>query len=387
MADTDEPLRPETIAAAHGVASDAAFGAVAPPLYLSSNYAFSGFEQPGRYDYGRAGNPTRDLLANALARLEGGAGAVVTASGMAALDLLVSQLPAGSGLLAPHDCYGGTMRLLKARAGLGQLALRFVDQRDSAAVGAALDAKPALMLIETPSNPLLRVVDLAALSAQAKRAGVRVAVDNTFLSPAFQRPIMLGADYVLHSTTKFLNGHSDVIGGAVIAADADAAKSLSQWANITGCGGSPFDSWLTLRGLRTLYPRLHQQQLSAMVIAEMLERHDGVCKVHYPGLASHPDHGLASRQQQGFGAMLSFELAEGRTAAQQWIEKLRVFTFAESLGGVESLVAHPETMTHADMGEAARRLAGIGPGLIRLSVGLEAEQDLVADLKHALTAG
>lgn len=386
MVDMEEPLRPETVAAAHGVASDAAFGAVAPPLYLSSTYAFSGFEEPRRYDYGRAGNPTRDLLADALARLEGGAGAVVTASGMAALDLLVSQLPAGSGILAPHDCYGGTMRLLKARAELGQLALRFVDQRDCTAVAAALDANPALMLVETPSNPLLRVVDIAGLAAQAKGAGVRVAVDNTFLSPALQRPILLGADYVIHSTTKFLNGHSDVIGGAVIAADPGAAESLSHWANIVGCTGSPFDAWLTLRGLRTLYPRLHQQQISAMVIAQMLERHPAVSAVHYPGLASHPDHGLASRQQQGFGAMLSFELVGGRDAVPRLIEKLRVFTFAESLGGVESLVAHPETMTHADMGEAARRLAGIGPGLLRLSVGLEAERDLVADLEYALTA-
>lgn len=386
MADTDEALRPETIAAAHGVASDAAFGAVAPPLYLSSTYEFAGFEEPRRYDYGRAGNPTRDLLAAALARLEGGAGAVVTASGMAALDLLVSQLPAGSGVLAPHDCYGGTMRLLKAREELGQLTLRLVDQRDSEAVAAALDDKTALMLIETPSNPLLRVVDIAALSAQAKAAGARVAVDNTFLSPALQRPILLGADYVIHSTTKFLNGHSDVIGGAVIAADADAARRLSHWANIVGCAGSPFDAWLTLRGLRTLYPRLHQQQISAMVIAQMLEHHSAVSAVHYPGLASHPDHGLASRQQQGFGAMLSFELVGGRAAAQRLIEKLRVFTFAESLGGVESLIVHPETMTHADMGDAARQLAGIGPGLLRLSVGLEAERDLVADLELALTA-
>ena len=386
MADTDEPLRPETIAAAHGVASDAAFGAVAPPLYLSSTYAFAGFEEPRRYDYGRAGNPTRDLLADALARLERGAGAVVTASGMAALDLLVSQVPAGSGVLAPHDCYGGTMRLLKAREELGQLTLRLVDQRDSAAVAAGLDDKPTLILIETPSNPLLRVVDIAALSAQAKAAGARVAVDNTFLSPALQRPILLGADYVVHSTTKFLNGHSDVIGGAVIAADASAATNLSQWANIVGCAGSPFDAWLTLRGLRTLYPRLHQQQTSAMVIAQMLEHHTAVSTVHYPGLASHPDHGLASRQQQGFGAMLSFELVGGRAAAQRLVERLRVFTFAESLGGVESLIVHPETMTHADMGDAARRLAGIGPGLLRLSVGLEAERDLVADLELALTA-
>ncbi|OWQ90565.1 cystathionine gamma-synthase [Sphingopyxis witflariensis] len=378
------PLRPETIAAAHGVASDAAFGAIAPPLYLSSTYEFAGFEQPRVYDYGRAGNPTRDLLADALARLEGGGGAVVTASGMAALDLVVSQLPAGAGVIAPHDCYGGTMRLLKAREQLGQLSLQLVDQRDCDAVGAALAGSPDLLLIETPSNPLLRVVDIAALSAQAKAAGAAVAVDNTFLSPALQRPIALGADYVIHSTTKYLNGHSDVIGGAVIAADAGKAERLSHWANVVGCSGSPFDAWLTLRGLRTLFPRMHQQQLSAMVIAQMLDHHPAVSAVHYPGLAAHPDHALAARQQLGFGAMLSFELAGGVDAVKRLIAALRLFTFAESLGGVESLIVHPATMTHADMGDAARHVAGIGAGLLRVSVGLEAEKDLVEDLAAGL---
>lgn len=386
MTERAEGLRPETIAAAHGVASDVAFGAIAPPLYLSSTYEFAGFEQPRAYDYGRAANPTRDLLATALAKLEGGAGAILTASGMAALDLIVSRLPAGAVVIAPHDCYGGTMRLLKAREQLGQVSLRLVDQRDGDAVAAALSGAPALMLIETPSNPLLRVVDIAALAARAKAAGAAVAVDNTFLSPALQRPLALGADYVIHSTTKYLNGHSDVIGGAVVAADAEQAASLSQWANIVGCGGSPFDAWLTLRGLRTLFPRMRQQQANAMAIARMLSDHPAVSAVHYPGLETHPDHALAARQQQGFGAMLSFDLAGGATAAKRLVAALRVFTFAESLGGVESLIVHPATMTHADMGDDARRVAGIGEGLLRVSVGIEAEHDLIEDMKAGLAA-
>ena len=386
MTERAEGLRPETIAAAHGVASDAAFGAIAPPLYLSSTYEFAGFEQPRAYDYGRAANPTRDLLATALAKLEGGAGAILTASGMAALDLIVSRLPAGAVVIAPHDCYGGTMRLLKAREQLGQVPLRLVDQRDGDAVAAALSGAPALMLIETPSNPLLRVVDIAALAARAKAAGAAVAVDNTFLSPALQRPLALGADYVIHSTTKYLNGHSDVIGGAIVAADAEQAASLSQWANIVGCGGSPFDAWLTLRGLRTLFPRMRQQQANAMAIARMLSDHPAVSAVHYPGLETHPDHALAARQQQGFGAMLSFDLAGGATAAKRLVAALRVFTFAESLGGVESLIVHPATMTHADMGDDARRVAGIGEGLLRVSVGIEAEHDLIEDMKAGLAA-
>ena len=386
MTERAQGLRPETIAAAHGVASDTAFGAIAPPLYLSSTYEFAGFEQPRAYDYGRAANPTRDLLATALAKLEGGAGAILTASGMAALDLIVSRLPAGAVVIAPHDCYGGTMRLLKAREQLGQVSLRLVDQRDGDAVAVALSGAPALMLIETPSNPLRRVVDIAALAARAKAAGAAVAVDNTFLSPALQRPLALGADYVIHSTTKYLNGHSDVIGGAVVAADAEQAASLSQWANIVGCGGSPFDAWLTLRGLRTLFPRMRQQQANAMAIARLLSDHPAVSAVHYPGLETHPDHALAARQQQGFGAMLSFDLAGGATAAKRLVAALRVFTFAESLGGVESLIVHPATMTHADMGDDARRVAGIGEGLLRVSVGIEAEHDLIEDKKAGLAA-
>lgn len=379
-------VQPETVAAAHGVASDTAFGAVAPPLYLSSTYEFAGFDTPRAYDYGRVGNPTRDLLGDAIARLEGGAGAVLTPSGMAAIDLLLNRLPVGSAVLAPHDCYGGTLRLLKERAGLGQLTLQLVDQSDNPAFRAALEDRPALVLIESPSNPLMRVVDIAALSALAKEAGARVAVDNTFLSPALQKPLLLGADYVLHSTTKFLNGHSDVIAGAVIAAEAEEARNLKRWANATGAIAAPFDSWLTLRGLRTLFARMAAQERNAMAVAQRLRSHSAVARVHYPGLADHPDHALAARQQKGFGAMMSFELDGGVPAVRRFVGHVRHFTLAESLGGVESLVAHPATMTHVDMGAEARAKAGIGDGLLRLSVGLEHIDDLLAGLEAGLSA-
>lgn len=379
-------IRPETIAAAYGVASDTAFASVVPPLYLSSTYEFTGYDQPRSYDYGRAGNPTRDILAGALAALEGGAGAVVTSSGMAAIDLLLGRLRRDDLVLAPHDCYGGTMRLAKARAERGHFRLRLVDQGNEESVDAALSERPALLLIETPSNPLMRVVDIASLAEKAKRVGTEVAVDNTFLSPALQRPIEFGADYVIHSTTKYLNGHSDVIGGAVIAADAAKADELKYWSNVVGSAGAPFDAWLTLRGLRTLHPRMRQQQTSAMAIAEHLAQHPAVSTVYYPGLAAHLTHAIAVRQQKGFGAMLSFELAGGVKAVRRFLEEVRFFTLAESLGGVESLVSHPGTMTHLDMGEAVRAEAGITDRLLRLSIGLEAEQDLLEGLDRGLAA-
>lgn len=386
MSDPDKPSPdPATLAAAFGVAEDMAYGAIAPPLYMSSTYEFAGYNQPRLYDYGRGGNPTRDLLAEALAKLEGGAGGVITSSGMAALDLLVSRLGPDDLILAPHDCYGGTMRLLKARTSRGHCSVCFVDQSDDVAFVAALEEAPALVLIETPSNPLMRVVDIAALSLQAKEAGAAVAVDNTFLSPAIQRPITLGADYVVHSTTKYLNGHSDVIGGAVIAADPAEVQELRHWANVVGSAGAPFDSWLTLRGLRTLFARMQVQQSNALAVAKWLEQHPVVSRVHYPGLPTHPGHAIASRQQDGFGAMLSFELA-GVDAVRRFIDQVKFFTLAESLGGVESLVAHPATMTHADMGDEARAVAGINDSLLRLSIGLEAEQDLIAGLECGLAA-
>ncbi len=371
----------ETIVAEAGVDDDAAHGAVMPPIYLSSNYSFDGFGGKRTYDYSRSGNPTRTQLADALAQLERGAGAVVTGTGLAACDLMLSILPANRPLVvAPHDCYGGTWRLFDARAKKGNIDILFVDQTDSAALDAALAKKPALVWIETPSNPLMRVVDVAAICAKAKAAGAKSAVDNTFLSPFLQKPITLGADYVVHSTTKYLNGHSDVVGGAVVAANASDAEEAAWWANCTGITGSAFDSWLTLRGMRTLCVRLERQQQTAGRIAEWLAGQKRVTQVNYPGLASHPQHELAKRQQAGFGAMLSFEV-EGDPGAIA--SKLETFTLAESLGGVESLIAHPASMTHAGMAPEARAIAGISDQLFRLSIGLEHADDLIADLTQA----
>lgn len=388
MTDTSDSRlpAPETIAAAYGVATDSAFGAVCPPLYLSTTFTFEGYEQPRTYDYSRSGNPSRQMLAEALAKLEGGAGAVVTATGMAAIDLLLGLLDADDLVVAPHDCYGGTYRLLAARAAKRQFRLVFVDQSDAAALADAMRERPALVYVETPSNPLMRVIDIRAIVAAAREAGSRVAVDNTFLSPAVQRPILLGADYVIHSTTKYLNGHSDVVGGAVVAADPAEVDRLRHWANVTGVPGAPFDAWLTLRGLRTLFPRMERQQRTAGVIAQFLAEHPGVEAVHYPGLESHPGHAIAGAQQQGFGAMLSFELKGGTDAVRRFVEGVETFILAESLGGVESLVAHPATMTHADMGAEARRVAGISDSLLRLSVGLEHEDDLIAGLERGFAA-
>ena len=376
---------PRTIAAANGVGSDTAYGAVTPPLHLSTTYLFEGFEREGRYAYSRTANPTRDQLADTLAKLEGGAGAVVTSSGMAAIDLVLAQVEPGRLVVAPHDCYGGTYRLLAARAERRQFEVAFVDQSDPAAVAQALGRGPALLLIETPSNPLMRVVDVRALSGLAKAAGAKVAVDNTFLSPALQQPISLGADYVIHSTTKYLNGHSDVVGGAVIAADPADVEALAAWANMTGVTGAPFDAYMILRGVRTLFPRIERQQRNAGAVAAFLDAHPAVRVVHYPGLASHPGHKIATAQQSGFGAMLSFDLAGGAQAVRKVVEAVQVFSLAESLGGVESLIEHPAIMTHATIPPETRAKLGIGDGLVRLSVGVEDVEDLRADLAYALT--
>jgi len=377
---------PETIAVSHGIASDQPFGAVAPPLYLSTTYAFEGFERPRSYDYGRGRNPNRDMLADTLARLEGGAGGIITASGMAAFDLLLGLLTPDDHVIVPHDCYGGTLRLVNARAERRQFRRSIVDQSDETALAQALAQGAALVLVETPSNPLMRIVDIAKIAEATHAAGARLVVDNTFLSPALQQPIALGADYALHSTTKYLNGHSDVIGGALIAADPADAEAIRDWANTCGYTGSPFDAWLTLRGLRTLFTRIERQSRSAMRVAQWLSEQPQVAAVHYPGLPTHPGHDLAARQQRGFGAMMSFELAGGVEAVRRFVEAVEVFTLAESLGGIESLVSHSATMTHAAMGPEARRLAGIGDGLLRLSIGLEHEDDLIAGLAKGLAA-
>ncbi len=381
----DIPCSAATTAVRAGIDCDPAYGAVTPPIVLSSNFSFDGFNNKRQYDYTRSGNPTRDLLGEALAQLEGGAGGVITATGMGAINLVLNALlQPGQKLVVPHDAYGGSWRLFNALADKGHFELITADLTDPRSLADALAASPRLVLIETPSNPLLRITDLRFVIEAAHKVGALVVVDNTFLSPALQRPIEFGADLVLHSTTKYVNGHSDVVGGAVIARDAGLHEQLVWWANALGLTGSPFDAFLTLRGLRTLDARLRVHQENAAAIVSLLDGHAAVSQVYYPGLAAHPGHAVAARQQRGFGAMISFELDGGQAAVRAFVDGLKYFTLAESLGGVESLVAHPATMTHAAMSAQARAKAGIGDGLLRLSVGIEHTSDLVADLQAGL---
>ena len=367
------------------IETDTQHGAVVPPLHLSSNYTFAGLNEPRQYDYTRSGNPTRDALGDALADLEGGAGAVVTASGMGALTVLTQLLTPGDTIIAPHDCYGGTYRLFEQQSKKGLFDVEFVDQTDLEALRTVCaQVKPTIILTESPSNPLLRIADLTAISEIAKECGALFTVDNTFLSPALQNPIEFGADLVIHSTTKYINGHSDVVGGAIVAATDELAEQCAYWANVIGITGAPFDSFMTLRGIRTLHPRIRQHEESATLIANVLSEQDNVTEVFYPGLATHPGHELARKQQRGFGGMVSFEIDGGEEAVRAFVESLEFFSLAESLGGVESLVCHPASMTHAPVSEERKAAAGVTPTLIRLSVGLESAEDLVEDLLNAV---
>nr|WP_294847207.1 cystathionine gamma-synthase [uncultured Sphingomonas sp.] len=378
-------FRTTTRAVRAGIDRDAAFGAVTPPIVLSSNFSFDGFGGKRPYDYSRSGNPTRDLLGEVLAELEGGIGAIVTASGLAAITLVLqAYLERDQRIIVPHDCYGGSWRLFKALALKTGFVVDTVDFGDDNAFDAALAKGPRIVWIETPSNPLLRITDVAASAKKARTVGALVVADNTFLSPSLQRPIALGCDIVVHSTTKYLNGHSDVVGGAVVASTAEQVETLGWWANALGLTGAPFDSFLTLRGLRTLDARIRLHEQNARAVAVQLVAHPAVGKVHYPGLVDHPGHAIAKAQQTGFGGMVSLELRGGETAVRAFLDGLRLFTLAESLGGVESLVAHPATMTHAAMDADAQQAAGITVGLLRLSVGIEAFEDLSADLAKAL---
>ena len=376
-----------TSAVRASIESDTQYGAVVPPLHLSSNYAFRALGEPRQYDYTRSGNPTRDALANALAELEGGAGAVVTASGMGALTLLTQFLRPGDTIVAPHDCYGGTYRLFEQQSLKGLFDVAFVDQTNLDTLRTVCEQRrPKIILTESPSNPVLRIADLSAISEIASACGALFAVDNTFLSPALQNPIEFGADLVIHSTTKYINGHSDVVGGAVIAATKELAEQCAYWANVIGITGAPFDSFMTLRGIRTLHPRIRQHEESAALIAQTLARQPNVAQVYYPGLETHEGHAIAKKQQRGFGGMVSFEIRGGESAVRAFVENLRYFSLAESLGGVESLVCHPASMTHAPVSEERKAAAGVTPTLIRLSVGLEGAEDLVADVLAALDA-
>ncbi|HDM8209333.1 TPA: O-succinylhomoserine (thiol)-lyase [Vibrio campbellii] len=376
--------KPATIAVRTGIESDSQYHAVVPPIYLSTNYGFPAFGEVPQYDYTRSGNPNRGLLEQALYELESGKGAVVTNCGTSALNLWVSAFLGPDDLIvAPHDCYGGTYRLFNTRANKGDFKVQFVDQSDQQALDAAIAKKPKLILVETPSNPLVRVVDIAAVCEKAKQVGALVAVDNTFLTPVYQKPLELGADFVIHSTTKYINGHSDVIGGVVITKSEEHAEELAWWGNCIGATGTPFDSYMTLRGIRTLGARMRVHEESSQQVLAYLQTQSLVAKIYHPSLPEHPGHDIAKKQQSGFGSMLSFEFAGSFDQLKMFVKELELFSLAESLGGVESLICHPASMTHRAMGEEALAEAGVSQQLLRLSVGLEDAQDLIADLEQA----
>ncbi len=375
----------ETIASKAGVGSDSMHGAIVPPLYLSTNFIQNeiGKEQP--YEYTRQANPSRDHLISALAELEGGIGGEILSSGMAAVSLITNILELNSKVLLPHDCYGGTFRLFSSLADKGILEAHFVDQSTkSFKENAISEISPDLIWIESPSNPLLQVVDIEKICKKAKEINALVAVDNTFLSPSLQNPLKLGSDIVMHSTTKYINGHSDVIGGAVIAKNRQVLEKIKFWSNNLGITGAPFDSYLTLRGLRTLSIRMKKHEQNALALVEFLSNNSKIKSVFYPGLTTHPSHNLAKRQQNGFGGMLSFELKEGLNGVKNFINRMELLPFAGSLGGFESLVGHPYTQSHGTHTPEQKEEIGISEGLIRISAGLEDTDDLIEAVKKAL---
>ncbi|MDJ1369836.1 cystathionine gamma-synthase [Gulosibacter molinativorax] len=370
-----------------GIETDTSQGAVVPPLYSSSNYTFAEFGVPREFDYTRSGNPTRALLGDALAELEGGAGATIVATGMGAVTLsLISLLEPGDVVAYPHDCYGGSWRVFEQLGAKGHYVFEAVDFSDTEGAAARLrELHPKLVWLETPSNPLLRITDVEAISAVGHELGAVVVADNTFL-PLVQRPFDLGVDVIVHSVTKYLNGHSDVVQGAVIGKTQEHADLFNWWGNVLGLTASPADSHLVLRGLRTLEVRIQRHLENALAVVEAIKDHPAIKHVYFPGLESHPGHEIAVKQQNGFGAMLSLELVGGEDSARRFVEATELFSLAESLGGTESLVAHPATMTHASMTPEAQEAAGITRGLLRFSIGIEPAADIIADLKVSLDA-
>jgi cystathionine gamma-synthase len=370
-----------------GIGEDTAHNAVIPPLYLSSTFEIDGIGDAPDFQYSRTKNPTRDQLAKAMTELEGGVGAVVTSSGMAAITLFLHLLNPDDLLFAPYDCYGRAYRLLVTLADKGHFRLKFIDQYNADAVAQAFaEDTPKMVFIESPSNPVMRIADIGDIAARAKAAGAITVCDNTFLSPMLQQPLALGADIVMHSTTKFINGHSDVVGGCVVTNNEDILTDLEFWANSLGVIGAPFDSFMTLRGMRTLELRVHRAEENAAKIVSLLNVHECIENVYYPGLSTHTGHEIVKKQQEGFGSMLSFTLKGGLPAVKKFVDALEVFRLAQSLGGTESLINHPATMTHVSMGEEARAKAGVTDGLLRLSVGVEHIEDLAQDLERALKA-
>ncbi|MEW6983550.1 cystathionine gamma-synthase [Colwelliaceae bacterium 6471] len=375
-----------TIAARAGINSDKHHGAVVAPIHLSSTYSLKGFNEKRTFDYSRTGNPTRATFGQAIADLEQGSVGIVTSTGMSAVHLICQLLSNDDLVVIPHDCYGGSYRLFTHLAKRGQFKLLVVDQNDESALSAALAQAPKLVLIETPSNPLLRIVDIEKVAAESHAVGAIVAVDNTFLSPVLQQPLLLGADIVFHSTTKYINGHSDVVGGVLVTKEQALGEQLAWWANCIGITGSAFDSFLALRGLKTLPVRIKQHQINANEVVKFLSTHPAINAVYYPGLSTHPKHDIARKQQKDFGAMISFEVKGGVNAVKALFANLELFTLAQSLGGVESLISHPSTMTHAGMDIDAQLEAGITQSLVRISVGIEDIDDILKDLTQGLNA-
>jgi cystathionine gamma-lyase/cystathionine beta-lyase/cystathionine gamma-lyase/homocysteine desulfhydrase len=362
---------------------DPSTGAVAPPIFATSTYAQEELGKTKGYDYSRAGNPTRTRLEQNLASLEGGVAARVFSSGMAAVAALAGLMKSGEHIVASDNLYGGVPRLFnQVLANLG-LEFTYVDSSDPRNVAKAIRKHTRFVYLETPTNPLMGLTDIAAVSEIAHQRGCQVVVDNTFMSPYFQQPLKLGADMVLHSTTKFLNGHSDGIGGVLVCSTADQAEKLAFVQKAVGAILSPFECWLVLRGVKTLAVRMRQHDQSGRAIAEYLRQHPKVKKVFYPGLTSHPQHELACRQMSGFGALITFETGS-LANAKKFLKSVRVCTLGESLGGVETLISHPATMTHAAIGAKGRKAIGLTDGMVRISVGIEDVDDLIADLGQAL---
>lgn len=376
-------MRFQTLAVHAGVDKDTAYNSVIAPIYQTSTFRFEDIGKTKGYDYTRTLNPTRKALEENIASLEGGAGAKVVATGMAAVLTALHFLKAGDHMLVTHDCYGGTERLLRTYAELFDFQLTYINMADMDAVRSAVRPNTKGIWIETPSNPLLNIIDIQALAGIAHESGALAFADNTFLSPYNQRPFELSVDIIIHSTTKYLNGHSDVVVGAIIARSQRHADRLQYLVNALGLGASPFDSWLVLRGIKTLVPRMKMHEENANAVSKFLSGHERVRKTYYPGLPSHPGHEIAKRQQRGFGGMVSFEVDGGLRDANEVIRSTKIFALAESLGGIESLICHPQTMTHASMDPEFREKAGINERVIRLSVGIEDAQDLIADLEQA----
>ncbi len=374
----------QTRAVHTGVNKDTAYNSCITPIYPTSTFYWDDLNTNRGFDYTRSGNPTRQALEENIASLEGGIDCKATCTGMAAITTVLHLFQPGDHIIAGHDIYGGTYRLFADVFSRMGLKFSFVNMRNLQLVREALTPETRCIWIETPSNPLLNLVDIAAVTDIAREADCITIADNTFLSPFLQRPFEHGVDIVIHSTTKYLNGHSDVVGGCVVTRHAAHQERVAAIVNALGLACSPFDAWLVLRGIKTLGPRMEAHQRGAMALARMLVEHPAVERVYYPGLEDHPQHALARHQQYGFGAMLSFDLEGGRPAVERFFDRIKLFALAESLGGVESLVEYPETMSHASITQAARREAGISEKTVRVSVGIEHPEDLVTDMRQAL---